>query len=258
MRIAFASDLHLEFDSTIPFSGLGSVDLLILAGDVETDPQRLSRAVRSLRLLHDGPILYVLGNHEYYGGVFPDRLDEYRRGLSNDPAFFLLEKDAVVLDGVRFLGTTLWTDFAEGWHLNNCQSGMSDFRAIRSHSGENLSANEFWREHRKCREWLDIVFAAPFEGPTVVITHHAPSFLSQHPRFAHSTIGGGFCSNLDDEITRWQPDLWIHGHLHDPADYRIGATRILCHPWGYPQEGLDRSFARVELPVQREASYLPS
>ncbi|WP_291512118.1 metallophosphoesterase [Acidithiobacillus sp.] len=247
MRIAFASDLHLEFEPDLTGLDLPHSDVLILAGDVETNPENASKAFDVLRRLHAGPILYVLGNHEYYGGVFPKRLDEYRSALQSDPSIFLLEKSSIVIDGVRFLGTTLWTDFAEGWHLNNCQSGLSDFRVIRAASGDAFSANDAWREHQKCRSWLDEEFHQPFRGPTVAITHHAPSFRSQHPRFAHSTIGGGFCSNLDAQIMQWQPDLWIHGHLHDPADYRIGETRVLCNPWGYADEGLDRRFSCVDL-----------
>ena len=73
------------------------------------------------------------------------------------------------------------------------------------------------------------------------------SFQSQHPRFAGSLITGGFCSNLESRIQQWKPDLWIHGHVHDPMDYRIGKTRILCNPWGHPNEGRERAYRIVEV-----------
>ena len=86
------------------------------------------------------------------------------------------------------------------------------------------------------------------------VTHHAPSFRSQHPRFASSPITGGFCSNLESRIQQWKPDLWIHGHVHDPMDYRIpwkiaapGETRILCNPWVYPHEGRERAYRIVDV-----------
>lgn len=78
------------------------------------------------------------------------------------------------------------------------------------------------------------------------VTHHAPSFRSQHPRFAGSPIAGGFCSNLESRIQQWKPDLWIHGHVHDPMDYRIGKTQVLCNPWGYQNEGRAREYRIVE------------
>jgi len=248
MRIAIASDLHIEFRPDLSGLAVPDCDLLVLAGDVEARPDQAAPFFQRLRRQYAGPILYVLGNHEYYNGVFPRRLDEYRAALASDPSIFLLEKESLVLDGVRFLGTTLWTDFDNGWHLNNCQSALSDFRVIRSESGGTFSAGDAWREHRKCRDWLDSAFAEPFSGPTVVVTHHAPSFRSQHPRFAKSPIGGGFCVDMEKQISQWKPALWIHGHLHDPADYLLGETRVVCHPWGYAYEGMPHTFACVDVP----------
>ena len=159
----------------------------------------------------------------------------------------------LILDGVRFLGATLWTDFASGRQMRRCQRMMSDFDVIfDGHSG-SITPEVILKEHQDTMDWLATqIMRHPHKGPTVVITHHAPSYQSQHPRFAGSPISGGFCSNQEHRIQRWNaaglaPDLWIHGHVHDPMDYRIGQTRILCNPWGYPDEENDMGFRMVEI-----------
>lgn len=242
MRVAFASDLHLEFNPSITLTGLSKADVLVIAGDVGNHPDHLSFLVRRLRLLFSGPILFVLGNHEYYGGVFQDRLPEYRKAAMALGGVHVLEKDVFQMGCVRFLGTTLWTDFAGLRHAGSCCASMADFRLIQAKQG-SFSPDFVYREHQTSRDWLESELSRPFHGKTIVVTHHAPSFLSQHPRFAGSSIGGGFCSNMDDLIEKLKPFAWIHGHLHDPVDYRIGETRVLCNPWGYQQERLVRKFS---------------
>uniref|UniRef100_E6QLR3 Metallophosphoesterase n=1 Tax=mine drainage metagenome TaxID=410659 RepID=E6QLR3_9ZZZZ len=171
----------------------------------------------------------------------------------------------MILDGVRFLGATLWTDFACGKQMRSCQRMMSDFEVI--HDGlapckglapgtgvsGSITPEVILKAHQDTMDWLATqIMRHPHKGPTVVITHHAPSFQSQHPRFAGSPISGGFCSNQEHRIQRWNaaglaPDLWIHGHVHDPMDYRIWQTRILCNPWGYPDEGRAREYHMVQV-----------
>ena len=130
MRIAYASDLHLEFDSSLTLTGLSGVDVLVLAGDVDTMPEYYTETLRKLRLVYAGPVIFVLGNHEYYNGVFPNDRRKYREAIAHDRQSYLLENEAVILDGVRFLGATLWTDFASGKQMRNCQHMMSDFEVI--------------------------------------------------------------------------------------------------------------------------------
>ena len=233
MKIAYASDLHLEFNPSITLTGLSGADGLVLAGDVDTMPEYYTEFLRKLRLAYAGPVIVVLGNHEYYHGVLPD-----------DPQAFLLENEAMILDGVRFLGATLWTDFASGKQMRSCQRMMSDFEVIHDGHSGSITPEAILKVHQDSIAWLDGQFTHhplpgcnPHDGPTVVITHHAPSCQSQHHRFAGSPISGGFCSNQEHRIQRWKPNIWIHGHVHDPMDYQIGKTRVLCNPWGYPHEG---------------------
>lgn len=237
VRIAYASDLHLEFDDTLTLTGLSDVDVLVLAGDVNVSSASYAILLHRLRLVYSGPVLFVLGNHEYYHGCFPEDQDKYREAISKDGHAWLLENEAVTLKGIRFLGATLWTDFARGRHQESCRKAMSDFWIIKGMTPEVAI-----QTHQKTLEWLDAQFAPRENAPSVIITHHAPSFRSQHPRFAISSISGGFCSDLDALIQRWKPVAWIHGHLHDSVDYQIGETSILSNPWGYPHEEQQRIY----------------
>lgn len=254
MRIAYASDLHLELDASITMPGLSTADVLILAGDVDTMPEYYTEFLRKLRRIYAGPVLFVLGNHEYYNGVFPDDRQKYREAIAHDRQAFLLENESILLGTVRFLGVTLWTDFAEGKQMHSCQRMMSDFeviydgQALQTGISGSITPEAILKVHRDSIVWMDEQFTKnPHQGPTVVITHHAPSYRSQHPRFAGSPISGGFCSDQEQRIHRWQPELWIHGHVHDPMDYRIGKTRVICNPWGYPDEGNERIYRIAEV-----------
>ncbi|MGE4530124.1 MAG: metallophosphoesterase [Acidithiobacillus sp.] len=248
MRIAYASDLHLEFNTPVTLTGLATVDVLILAGDVDTMPECYTELLRKLRLVYAGQILFVLGNHEYYHGLFPDDRQKYREAIAHDPQAFLLENESLVINGVRFLGTTFWTDFARSTQMRACQRLMSDFEVISDADFTSITPEAILKVHQDSIVWLEEQFTKhPHAGPTVVITHHAPSFKSQHPRFAGSPITGGFCSDQEDSMQRWAPDLWIHGHVHDAQDYYVGKTRVLCNPWGYPDEEGERAYRIVEI-----------
>lgn len=252
MKIAFASDLHLEMPGAVcDLSSLSGAhpDLIVLAGDITPFPQEYAKLVAAIRsVVSRVPLVMVLGNHEYYGGGFPARIDAFRSAVSWDRDAVILERGQKILGNVRILGATLWTDFAEGRQMESCQNGMSDFVYILdSSTGTEISPMALREDYHRSVNWLESSFLEDWPGKTVVVTHHAPSFLSQHPKFAGSKIGGGFCSNLDERIWEWQPALWIHGHLHDPVDYLIGECPIVSSPWGYPSEGRQRFFRTVEV-----------
>lgn len=261
MRIAYASDLHLEFGRNLAalLPPTFAADVLVLAGDLETDPIRLAWQLRRVRAQVATPILLVLGNHEYYGHDFPGMQARYRQTLGAIPHVHLLEHETLTLAGVRFLGATLWTDFAGGRQSQACEIEMMDFRVITdSTTRRPVTPARIVRAHQESWAWLTRTLADDVRQPTVVVTHHAPSFRSNPPRFAGSPIAGGFCSDKDDllQALPCTPVAWIHGHLHDPADYMIGATRVLCHPWGYDDERGPRDFATLDV-VGRDVQIAP-
>ncbi len=257
MKIGYLSDTHFEFGGLDILSSLDfpEMDCLALAGDIENNPDRLLKVIRRFRRrLPKMPILLVLGNHEYYGHKFPSILSTYKDILKKESLVHLLEKEEVRLpefQKVIFRGATLWTDFASGTQKETCQLEMNDFCLIKQDNKKPITPDILQKEFWDTVTWLDHCnwtdkLAAGEK--VVVITHTAPSFLSLHPRFANSKINGGFCSNLEEYLLqRWKPDVWIHGHVHDPVEYEIGGAKVVCNPWGYPTENNARQVKVIEI-----------
>jgi predicted phosphodiesterase len=239
MRLNVLSDLHLSRGPlAIPDT---DADVVVLAGDIARPKDAIAWASRFAK-----PVLYVPGNHEFYGGSIEGTVAELRR-LCAGTGIRLLDDEELVLGGVRFLGTTLWTDFmlfGEGEKraaaMREAQRFMRDFSAIRLGDAPftpQVSAALFARH----AGWLAARLAQPHAGPTVVITHHAPSRLSIHPRFAGSLLNACFVSDAQALAGAERACLWIHGHTHDSFDYQLNGTRVLCNPRGYAKDGVNEN-----------------
>ena len=239
MRIQVVSDLHLEHHNPLPPLAEGA-DVIVCAGDLAPIGQG---AVRNAAEAWTGAqhILYVPGNHEFYG----TDIDRARRALAREcsqAGVTLLDPDAIVIDGVHFIGATLWTDFLlngipdePGAHRSARE--MDDFDGkIRHEAGTGrFTTYEAARRHAEERAFIEAELAdAQRDGTTaVVITHHAPTPRSIAPRFHRHALNPAFASNLEWLIGRYQPRLWIHGHMQDSVDVMIGETRVLANPGGY-------------------------
>lgn len=236
MKIQFASDIHMEFGGS-PLRRPHVVgEVLILAGDIAESPTHL--AERLPHLLPPGlPVIFVLGNHEFFTQEWEKGVEEYRKVLA-PLNVHVLEEEAIVLDGIRFLGCTLWTDFFNGAQGLASEQVMPDFCNIWNGSSE-LTWPDVAKRFRRSRTWIESEMVRPHEGPTVVVTHHAPSSRSNAPQFAGSPISGAFYSNLEGLIEKTQPALWVHGHMHTSSDYRIGKTRVVCNPYGIGGEAVN-------------------
>lgn len=239
MKIRVLSDLHLEFSNWSPPPC--DEDVVVLAGDIHEGHAGIAWA---RKYFGARPIVYVPGNHEYYGRD----LDGIRNGLREGGRkhdVHVLDADEVVIDGVRFCGATLWTDFElEGSHpkavgraMRKCQAGMADFHVIRRW-GSALWPEDTREIHHAQRDWLRRALAGRtslgegFAGRTVVVTHHAPCARSIAPRFAGDALNPAFASDLTDLMTP-EVQLWIHGHMHNSSDYVERGTRVICNPRGY-------------------------
>lgn len=223
MRLQILSDTHLEFHKDggrAFFSGLvpRDVDCLVLAGDI-----CLSRSI--VAVMHEfcsryPRVVYVPGNHEYYGSTLGDVSRELSFAAGLLPNLTIAaEPCSVTVDGIHFVLATLW--FAPSNAPTEC---MADFKAIRGgfagwvHNA-HLAAVRTIERYATDR--------------SVVVTHHLPTYLSVSPRFARSALNPFFATSLDDVIAKASPRLWVHGHTHDAFDYMHGATRIVCNPFGY-------------------------
>jgi len=239
VRLRILSDLHREFaDADVPDV---AADVVVLAGDIDRGTLGLSWATRRFC---ESDVVYVPGNHEYYSEALPAHAFKLRREAKLLGArLHLLDRASVILAGVRFVGATLWTDFALGGDIRTAiataSQEMNDYRAIRvSPSYRRLRPLDTKSYHLRDRHWLRDAFLESTKGlKTVVVTHHAPSAQSLAGGFASQPIDASYASGLDDLVKSSGAALWIHGHTHRSADYSIGSTRVICNPRGYP--GID-------------------
>ena len=244
MRIQLASDLHVEFlakrfPGQTRLTPARNADVLVLAGDV-------ANGVRAIEHFKDWPVpvIYVLGNHEFYGNCWEDVRDAVRRDAEGT-SVHVVERDSLELDGVRILGCTLWTDYllqghaARPYMMEYARGCLNDHNLIRTRLGRAFQPADALDDHERSRAWLEDALARPYQGRTVVVTHHAPHVQSIHPRFADSYLNAAFVSDLMPLVA--QADLWMHGHMHDSSDYRIGRCRVMCNPRGYPMNMLSAS-----------------
>ena len=235
MKLHVLSDIHIEFEDFEPPET--RADVVLLAGDIHVGEKGLAWA-RSR--FPSTPVLYVLGNHEYYGQALPKHTERMKK-LSQGTNCQVLENDRVVIGDVTFLGCTLWTDFRlfgdpriAGYEATQ---KMTDYRKIRvSPEYRRLRSVDTAGEHHKSRRWLEKELDRCNRSKTVIVTHHAPSTKSFSGDYSGDLLSAAYVSELDDFVSSCGVPLWIHGHLHSPSDYTLGNTRVLCNPRGYPDE----------------------
>jgi Icc-related predicted phosphoesterase len=239
MKLHVLSDLHTEFGDFDPPET--DADVVVLAGDIGVGTDGVEWAARQYRKV---PVTYVPGNHEYYH--FDIGITEQLK--SSAPAnIHVLDQDAYEIEGVRFLGTTLWTDFklygeGEAWFSRReAKRSIDDFRSIRN-GARPFTPEDSVRLHEMSRAWLVGELQKEVNGRTVIVTHHLPATPSIAGRYRNDPLNPAFASSLEDIIERYQPELWIHGHTHVACDYEIYGTRVVCNPRGYPTETPVRGF----------------
>jgi predicted phosphodiesterase len=277
VKIQLLSDLHLEAHPAFHPRPAPGADLLVLAGDIGSyqpgtrlreDDFGLARF--SPRHGWPTPVLYVPGNHEYDHLDF-DATHARLRALCEALDIQWLERETLVLQGVRFVGTTLWADFdalalqpgaPEPPLTTVLRHRHKAFRAANfylrkaaTQRGGALWLAEGWRELAlECQAWLGAALAQPFDGTTVVVTHFAPSLRSADPRYGLKPGTAGFCNSLEPLLAR--ADYWLHGHLHCPHDYMESGCRVLANPLGYASKGEQEAFREhwlLELPPPARA-----
>jgi len=233
MRVYILSDLHLEFtDFQPPEFAPGSLDLVVLAGDIH----KLDRGVRWANETFSCDVLYVLGNHEFYSGHFDRTLQKARDAAQSH--VHVLENESFVASGIRFLGTTGWTDFGATGDvsaaMSTAWSTMNDYLMIRAdQSYRRLRPVDVAIRNQQAKIWLAGELEKPFSGRTVVITHHAPIIeVCDSKHEGHLTAA--YCNSWYDLVDR--ADGWIFGHTHHSIDMVLSGCRLICNPRGYPGE----------------------
>jgi len=248
MRLWILSDLHLEFEWFAVPSPLPDADVCICAGDILN-----KGVVPSLRWIAENlskymPTVFVPGNHEFYRSVFQGSIEAGRLEAARHPNIHFLEDEEVEIEGVRFLGASLWTDFAlfgdARAAMEAAREGLNDYRMIQMQKDpiERLHPSHTARKNRDSRAFLERELVRAPGRRTVVVTHHAPSLQSVSPEYKSDILTAAFASDMDDFITVHQPLLWVHGHVHHRVDFTIGGTRVVANPRGYPNEPSFRAF----------------
>jgi len=264
VKIFLTSDIHTErvhkrFDPEFDYPDLRfyypkDADVIVLAGDIGEWVNGIEWARHRFK---NKEIIYVPGNHEYYRSDLAV-LDELR-SKAKELGIHLLENDSVIIDGVRFLGATLWTDFNDfsaaevekaqasitdysvisikEWHAdinNTLAEKLKLLSTIENNKHELFTPRIAYLLHKNILKWLESQLLTPYDGKTVIVTHHAPSLRSCGTKVNYS-----YASNLDDfiELYAQHIDLWCHGHIHSPVDYEISGVRIISNPRGYSREG---------------------
>ena len=264
MRVSVISDLHLDFADLVLPGG----DVLILSGDIfeaknlkkenynpemilleherqDRRPDRFYRFILEECSRKYREVIMVMGNHEHYRFQFHKTYEHIKSQLPDN--VHLLEKESMVLDGVLFLGATLWTDMnrQDALTLYHMQGAMNDYRQItmlNESTGDyhRLQPEKTVKEHLKTLEYFTTALAEnrAREGgalPVVVVTHHSPSKLSIKPKYEKDVLMNGAYSSDLSEFILDHPEIqvWTHGHTHDTFDYQVGSTRVICNPRGY-------------------------
>ena len=269
MKIKLVSDLHLEF-SDINIQTDQNYDVLILGGDIMiaqdlhdhiaadfnpysagsfTDLTRKQERVQRFRdffkrcSFQFPHVIYIMGNHEFYHGKFYAAIDYMREECAKYPNVYMLEQDMKIIDDVVFVGGTLWTDMndRDPLTMNAIKDLMNDFRIVRNDKREfaKMSALDVAIRHDKTLGYIKLIVQEHKDKRCVVVGHHAPSFKSVSEQYASQTLmNGGYASDLSEFIMDHpQIKLWTHGHMHQPCDYVIGETRVVCNPRGYESDG---------------------
>lgn len=249
MKIQIVSDLHLEF-SDVNIKNANGADVLILGGDIMIAEKVLKPeseyGIRfrdflkrvSFQFPH---VIYIAGNHEFYGGYWSKSLDNLRSACAQHSNIYFLERDVKVIDEVVFVGGTLWTDMNkfDPLTLHAVRDMMNDYRAITNDDKgfTKLKPADTCERHRQTRQYIELIVKENADKRIVVVGHHTPSFQSCHEQYRGDHImNAAYHSDLTDiMLDNPQIKLWTHGHTHHPFDYKVGDCRVVCNPRGYHQ-----------------------
>ncbi len=266
MKIQLLSDLHLEVHPHWRAQPAAGADVLVLAGDIGSyqpgsmlDDDLFGLAQFSPKAGWPTPVIFVPGNHEYDSFDF-DVAHARLREVCQQLGLIWLEREVFAAPwtdrqgrAVRFVGSTLWSDFdALATPTDNTgqllKTREKAFRAANYYlqkTGMSRNGKPFLAEPLRdlalvCQQWLQAALETPFDGSTVVVTHFAPSLLSADPRYGKTPGTAGFCNALDRLLP--MASLWLHGHLHAPSDYRSAGCRVVANPLGYARKNEQARF----------------
>ncbi len=240
------SDLHVEFwqqnriqqilEMIIPPLPTDKDTVALIAGDIDlAHRQETWLKIISLLAKRFRAVIYIEGNHFFYHNNFFGRIHDLKTKHTLPQNVHFLENESVEIDGVLFIGATLWTDFQnkDFFKMQYARKAMSDFAVIKKSDGTRLIPEETVDLFQESKRYIFETLATAGNRKTVVVTHHGISPLSIHERHQGDSLNSAFITDLTGEIIDHGPELWVHGHVHNSFDYHIGRTRVVVNPYGY-------------------------
>lgn len=261
MKFRLLSDLHLEFEErVVDYTPMPQQDdkttVLILAGDIALGIDAVPFIQKMCKRFYK--VVYCLGNHEFYYNEYNKTRKRWNDRPEMPGNFILLDDHEAVIDDpfntgdqVRVVGGTLWTDFNSNDYFAKslAQHGMNDYKCAKfkvkkdgKYFTRSLHPNDTVHAHMQTLFLIKETIRIPFDGPTVVITHHLPHPLCVAQQFRNDPLNPAYVTNLDDVIEANEIAVWVHGHTHTNVDVEVHGTRILCNPRGYFPDDLNDGF----------------
>jgi Icc-related predicted phosphoesterase len=245
MKLQIVSDLHIEFqtDGTEFSLPKTDADVIVIAGDVGVGFEEEFEFCKQTIQTHNKPVIFVLGNHSFYGKDAD--VNDIRKlwSVVNYPNLHYLDEERFeIINGVLFLGGILWTDFSidpTDADVTACDYAMQRAGVMMNDYRGTLIGNETWtpqksvEEHWKTRRAMINILNLHSELKTVVVSHHLPSYKGIDSSYRDSELNPAYASHLDNFIKYWSIDLWCHGHVHVSKDYEVEGARVVCNPRGY-------------------------
>ncbi len=233
MFVRLLSDLHQEFGPyTIQPLPEDSETVLVLAGDIDTGVDACDFVIeQSANFAH---VIYLLGNHEFYNNDLDTLAKDVADELADFPKVSFLENSSVVIEGVRFIGSTLWSDMdnENPESMFRIEQSLNDYHCIKNR-GDKIWATTTIDLFKKNMAYLELALSMAHAGPTVVVTHHGPSFKSVHPLYRESGINGAFASNCERLMYDHDIAYWLQGHTHQTSSFEVNGCKVRMNPFGY-------------------------
>lgn len=236
MKIQLMSDLHVGHKHKHLPKLSSEADVLVIAGDISSNYNKCYEGIEKVVKGATLPIVFVLGNHDYYGNSISGAIKDFRNFFSTKSNYHFMEKDKVSIDGVNFVGTTLWTDLDKGRGATWAQFAMPDYpnilKSLDQTNGQTIDTQDTIDAHNE-----DMVFLKNnVKKGDIVISHHIPSYSLVAPQYIGNSLTSAFAVDLDNFILDNEPAFWFFGHTHTNWNKKIGNTVCVCNPFGYPFE----------------------
>jgi predicted phosphodiesterase len=245
MKVKVLSDLHHDkTDYQRTFFPKDKEHGLILAGDIFHSFSVMNQMKLQQMCQNFKWVIYVLGNHDYEGSSINGRLVQWRNFSKKFTNLYILENESIVLDDVRYIGATLWTNYfnKNPIYMNIAQMSMPEFELVKNNNGDKLIADDIYDLHASTISYFSIELSQVSVEKTVIISHHMPLRQSVDSKFANHPLNCAFYSDLSSLFQKYDFNYWIHGHTHTSADYMFQAKRVICNPRGYGIKAQNRSF----------------